>query len=175
MTSRIVYRSRWITLREDQVIRPNGERGTYGFIQLRLTAGVLAIDSRNHIALIEEFRYPLKTTTYELPRGLSVPGETPLQAAQREASEEAGIVGGRWQKLGVLNPGPGFTNEYLHLFLVRGFRVEETHPDDVEVQRVHWVPFPTLRKWIHKGKCNDAMTLAAIARYDTLAKKQRAG
>ncbi len=160
---------------EDNVIRPDKKRGIYGFLVLRASVGVLAIDSRNRVALVEEYRYPLKVTTFELPRGLSERGETPLHAAKREAQEEAGISGGRWQAMGVLNPGPGFTNEFLHLYVVRGFRVGETHPEGVEVQRVHWVPFPTLRQWIHKGKCNDAMTLAAVARYDTLAKKQKAG
>lgn len=168
------YTNAWIQVVEDKVIRPDRKRGIYGFLDMRPSVGVVAIDKRHRIALVEEYRYPLKVTTYEFPRGMVEKGENILAAAKREAQEEAGISGGRWTSMGILNPGPGFTNEFLHLYAVRDFRVGKAHPEGVEVQRVHWVPVPTLRLWMRTGKCNDAMTLAAVARYDTLAKKRKA-
>ncbi|NLF58413.1 MAG: DNA mismatch repair protein MutT, partial [Candidatus Hydrogenedens sp.] len=41
--SRVVYRNPWITVREDEVIRPDGLPGIYGVVETRIAAGVLAL------------------------------------------------------------------------------------------------------------------------------------
>ena len=58
VASREVYRSRWMTVREDQIRRLDGTPGTYGVIDRPDYALVIAQDE-DRFCLVEQFRYPL--------------------------------------------------------------------------------------------------------------------
>src|SRR5690349_19674203 len=56
--SREVYRNDWMTVREDQVRRPDGSEGIYGVIDKPDYALIIACDG-DRFRLVEQFRYPL--------------------------------------------------------------------------------------------------------------------
>ncbi|MGH8272572.1 MAG: NUDIX domain-containing protein, partial [Gammaproteobacteria bacterium] len=77
--SRIVYENRWIRVREDQVVRPDGGAGIYGVVEIRPSVGIVAINSRDEIVLVGQWRYASGHYSWEIPRGGSQPGETDMQ------------------------------------------------------------------------------------------------
>jgi len=78
--------------------------------------------ARDSVLLIEQFRAAIYIAgeaapwTWEPPAGLIDPGETPEQAARREAREEAGLTVDRLERVGSLYPSSGSSGEYIHIF-----------------------------------------------------------
>lgn len=78
------------------------------------------IDDVEHVALIRQYRHPVRTTEWELPAGLlDVAGERPWETARRELLEEADLVAGRWDVLIDFFASPGGLSEVLRVFLAR--------------------------------------------------------
>ena len=68
IASREVYRNHWMLLREDEILRSNGERGVYGVVEKEDAAIILPID-RGRVWLVEQFRYTIGERALELPQG----------------------------------------------------------------------------------------------------------
>lgn len=82
---------------------------------------IAAIDDDGRLLLINQYRQPIGTRTWELPAGLlDVPGEDPLAAAQRELAEEADLVATDWRRLVAFHSSGGGSNELITVFEARG-------------------------------------------------------
>src|SRR4051812_46381851 len=93
LNSRLVYDNAWITVREDQVLQPDGKPGIYGVVHFKTRAvGVLPVDDLGHVWLVGQFRYPLGFYSWEIPEGGADEGESREKAARRELREETGLV-----------------------------------------------------------------------------------
>jgi hypothetical protein len=66
--SRTVYANAWLRLREDTVIRPDGQPGSYGVVKMNPSAGVIALNDASEIALVTQWRYTLGRMSVEIPR-----------------------------------------------------------------------------------------------------------
>ena len=51
-SSRVAYENAWIRVREDHVIRPDGGPGIYGVVEIRPSAGIVALNERDEVALV---------------------------------------------------------------------------------------------------------------------------
>src|SRR6266702_3077532 len=68
LSSREVYRNRWLRLREDQILRSDGKKGIYGVVEKDDAAIILPIDE-GRVWLVEQFRYTIQERALELPQG----------------------------------------------------------------------------------------------------------
>lgn len=117
VSSKRVYDNPWITVREDQVIRPDGEPGIYGVVHYKnIAVGVLAVEE-DHVYLVGQYRYPLQRYSWEIPEGGCPEGEEPQRAAQRELREETGLEAARWRMLGEAHLSNSAADEYAVWFL----------------------------------------------------------
>ena len=89
--TREVYANRWITVREDQVRRPDGSPGVYGVVTVRSPAVfVVALTEAVEVLLVTIDRHTVGPSV-EVPAG-GTDGEDPLVAARRELAEETGMA-----------------------------------------------------------------------------------
>src|SRR4051812_2768748 len=102
--SQEIYRDPWISVRVDDVIRPDGKPGIHSVIHVKAGVTVLAVDAERHAYLAEEFHYGVGRVTLEGVSGGNDPPETFLDTARRELREELGIVAERWTELGAVDP-----------------------------------------------------------------------
>lgn len=163
LTSRTAYENAWLRVREDQVIRPDGNPGIYGVVEIRPSVGIVAINEGDEIVLVGQWRYALNRYSWEIPRGGSQPGETNMQrAAERELAEEAGVLAAHWEELGAVDVGNGVLNDVQSLFLATGLTATNTNFDPEEDIAIIWKPFDEAAAMAMNGTITEVCSVAAI-------------
>jgi ADP-ribose pyrophosphatase len=132
LASEEVYRDSWITLTKNDVIRPDGEPGTFACARIKAGVAVLALDSAGVVYLAQEFRFAVGREMLEVCSGGLEPDEEPLAAAQRELKEELGIEAAEWTEVGVIDPIASIVVAPVRLFLARGLRIGEPAHESTE-------------------------------------------
>jgi 8-oxo-dGTP pyrophosphatase MutT (NUDIX family) len=163
LASRTAYENAWIRIREDRVVRPDGNEGIYGVVEMRPSVGVIALNNAREIVLVGQWRYPLGRYSWEIPRGGSAPGELDLEAvARRELREEAGVQAQCWLSLGAVDLNNGVTNDVEHLFLATDLKLCDRNLDPEEEMEVQWVPFETAVQMAMDGRITEVCSIAGI-------------
>lgn len=164
--SRVVYENRWIRVREDDVVRPDGEPGVYGVVEVRhASVFVVALTDDDRVVLVSQRRYATGAESVEVPAG-GTDGEDPLAAAQRELVEETGLVAREWTAVGRMDALNGIANAPEHVFLARGLsRVADDGHGRVEegIDTVRTVPFADVLRLVADGTIRDGESVAALA------------
>jgi 8-oxo-dGTP pyrophosphatase MutT (NUDIX family) len=165
LRSRIAYANDWITVREDEVIRPDGQPGIYGVVETRIATGVIALTPEDEIYLVGQYRYPLDCYSWEIVEGGADPGEPPLAAAQRELREEAGLIAEHWEQLGgEIHVSNCISSERGYVYLARGLREVAAAPEGTELLQVRKVPLEAAFGMLDRGEISDAVTIIALLR-----------
>jgi 8-oxo-dGDP phosphatase len=106
---------------QDRVRTPDGEVMTREYVRHPGAVGVIALDEHERVALVRQYRHPVRHRLVEPPAGLlDVDGEDYLVAAQRELAEEVGLAATTWHVLVDLFTTPGVIGETLRIYLARG-------------------------------------------------------
>ena len=156
------YRGSFLSLHVDQVLLPNGRTSIREVVEHVDGVGILALDERNNVLAVTQYRYVVGRTLLEIPAGKLEPGEDPVTGALRELREETGAVPDVFLPLGRILPSPGCYSEVLYLFLARGLRVGEQSPDPDEFLHLERIPFPEMVHRCLTGEIEDAKTVAAV-------------
>ena len=163
--SRNIYENPWISVREDTVIRPDGEAGIYGVVHYKNTAvGVLPVE-KDQIYLVGQYRYPLERYSWEIPEGGCPEGEEPLRAAQRELTEETGFEARNWRMLGEAYLSNSVADEHAVWFLATDLVPGEQQPEGTEVIVVRRVPLREAIAMATDGTITDALSVLALTTY----------
>ncbi|MEX5635458.1 NUDIX domain-containing protein [Parafrankia sp. FMc2] len=121
--SSVVYQGRIIGVRRDMVRMPDGDTSQRDVVVHPGAVGVVALDDRERVVMVRQYRHPVRGPLWELPAGLlDVPGEPASRAAARELAEEAGLHAGRIDLLVDVYASPGMTDEAYRVFLARDLR-----------------------------------------------------
>jgi len=123
------------------------------------SAVMMAVDKKDRILLVKQFRLPAGKDLWELPAGRIDAGEKPLQAAKRELREETGYQANKWVKLISYWASPGYVAEKMNLFLALDLTAGEQQPMEDERIEIAWFTRKQIRKWIRDGKIEDGKTL----------------
>ena len=167
LSSREVYRNPWLTLREDQVIRPDGSEGIYSVVETRIATGVCALTPNRELYLVGQYRYPTDVYSWELVEGGTDDGETPLEAIQRELREEAGLVARTWTPLGgEIHMSNCISSEVGYLFVAEDLEEVEPDPECTEVLQVKRVSFDEALAMVDSGEIVDAFSIMGILRLE---------
>jgi ADP-ribose pyrophosphatase len=163
-TSRI-YENPWFGVREDRVIRPDGQPGTYSVVSAARTAtGILPLWPDGSLTLVGQYRYPIGEYSWEIPEGGGGLGDDPESIARRELLEETGIQAGKFEYLGRIHTSNCFVDEVCHLFLASSLTPGTPLPDAVEVIRLRREPLATVVQMVIDGTITDSITVAGVFR-----------
>ena len=159
---REVYRSKIFTVMEEVAKDPSGFVIDRAIVRHHGSAVMMALDDRNRVLLVKQFRLPAERDLWEIPAGRLDPGENPLAAAKRELAEETGYTAKKWKKMASWWPSPGFLSEKMHLFLARDLTRGQANPMEDERIEARWFKKKDLDKLIRDGKIEDGKTLIAF-------------
>ncbi len=166
LSSREVYRNHWMRVREDEILRSNGEKGIYGVVEKHDAAIILPIDD-GRVWLVEQFRYAVQERALELPQGgWEMEIDSPEELARGELKEELGHDAAHMTHLGTLWIAYGFLRQKLHVFLATGLSPVLAKRDAEEHDLVaHRVPIAEFEQMMVDGAIRDECTLAAWGLY----------
>lgn len=162
LSSKTVYKNPWIKVREDKVIKPDGSEGIYGVIKKKPSVVVVPVSEQGEIYLVKVFRYTTGAESYELPAG-HVEGKRPLQAAQDELQEEAGLKADSWRLLGEHFNSPGLSDMVIYSFLAADLKTGHEHQQAEEgISHVTALPSQRVMQMARSGSITDGITLMAL-------------
>lgn len=166
LSTREVYRNRWMRLREDEILRSNGQKGIYGVVEKDDAAIILPIDN-GRIWLVEQFRYAIQERALELPQGSwERQVHDPEQLARGELQEETGLHAAQMTQLGRLWVSYGYARQRMFVFLATGLSETAKNPDAEEHDFViHNVPIEEFEQMMMDGVIRDDCTVAAWGLY----------
>ncbi len=166
LSSSEVYRNHWMKVREDQILRSNGERGVYGVVEKHDAAIILPID-KGRIWLVEQYRYTIGERALELPQGgWEREIDDPEVLARGELKEETGLEADRMTRLGELWIAYGFTRQKQHVYLASGLTAAEARRDREEHDlQVCSLSVGEFEQRMLSGAIRDSCTLAAWGLY----------
>ncbi len=122
----VLARGRIADFLEDEVRAPDGALIKREYLQHPGAVAVIALDDHERVALVRQYRHPVRHRLVEPPAGLlDLVGEDYLVGAQRELAEEVDLAAGRWNVLVDLFSTPGILGESLRIYLAR-----DLHPTD---------------------------------------------
>ncbi|GLX50755.1 ADP-ribose pyrophosphatase [Streptomyces hygroscopicus subsp. hygroscopicus] len=163
--SREVYRNPWMTVREDDIRRPDGSTGLYGVVDKPDYALVIPRDGDGGLHLVEQYRYPVAGRYWEFPQG-SWPagheGAPPLELARAELREETGLRAARMTYLGRVHVAYGYASQGCHVFLAEELTQgpPEREASEADMRQCRAGP-AEWRDLVRAGRITDAATLAA--------------
>lgn len=165
LSRRIAYETAWITVYDDRVIRPDGQPGIYGMVHFRSRAvGVVAIDERDRVLLVGQYRYTLDLYSWEIPEGGAALNEEPLQAAQRELREETGYAAARWQEILRSHLSNSVSDEEAICYLATDLQAGASEPEGTEQLQVIWVSFDEALRMAARGEITDSLSILGLQR-----------
>jgi 8-oxo-dGTP pyrophosphatase MutT (NUDIX family) len=159
----VAYQNPWIVVHHDEVIRPDGRPGIYGVVHYRNRAvAIVAVDERDRILLVGQYRYTLDVYSWEVPEGGAAVGEDPLAAAQRELREETGYSADRWEQIGRVHLSNSVSDEEAICYLATEPRAGTAEPEGTEQLQVQWVSFAEALAMSGDGRITDALSVVAL-------------
>ena len=163
-SSKRIYSGKLISLREDLCILPNNKEAVRVVVEHPGAVAVIAVKD-DKVLLVEQFRYPIKRTTWEVPAGKLDANETKEACAARELEEETGLKAEKMTYLFSYYTTPGFSDEIMHFFLAEGLYEGKSNPDEDEFINVKEVTLEEALNEIGKEKICDAKTILALLWY----------
>ncbi len=152
---------------QDQVRTPDGQLIAREYVKHPGAVGVIALDDHDRVALVRQYRHPVRHRLIEPPAGLLHVGEDYLQAMQRELAEEVGLAARNWAVLVDLFTTPGILGESLRIYLARDLTTvdapggfsregEEAHMDTV------WASLEDLVEAVLGGRLHNPTVVSGV-------------
>jgi ADP-ribose pyrophosphatase len=157
-----IYEGKIINLRVDTVELSSGRKTKREIVEHAGCTAIVAIDSESNVLLVRQYRKAVERTLLEIPAGGIERGETPLDGARRELEEETGFSAEKWEELSFFYTSPGFTTEYIHLYLATDLKPVKRAADDDENIELVRVPLKKAPELITSREVCDAKSIAGL-------------
>jgi ADP-ribose pyrophosphatase len=157
-----IYKDPWIDVRQDDVVRPDGQPGIHSVIRIKPGVTVLALDEAGTVYLTEEFHYAVGRVTLEGVSGGIDPGEEAEATARRELREELGIEATTLLDLGSVDPFTTNVVSPTRLYLARGLTFLPSAPEGTEQIRCVKLPLSEAAAMVLDGRITHAPTCVVI-------------
>ncbi len=122
---------------------------------------ILPFDGEN-IYFVEQYRHPAGKKLLELPAGKLEKNEDPVKCAQRELQEEVGFFPYKLTLIAKFYTAPGYSTEYMYLYLAEDLRKSKLPEDKDEFLNVIKLPVKDAHRMLKEGKMEDAKTIIGL-------------
>ena len=162
LSVRTVQEGRIFNYEELTVEFPNGDVGLRDVIRHPGATGIVAINEKREVLLVNQYRTALGRVTTEIPAGRLEAGEDPLDCATRELEEETAWRAGSMERLATINTCAGFCDEALHIYIAHELTPGVLCLDTDEFVNQVWVPLDEAVAACKSGLIQDSKTIIGL-------------
>ena len=163
LDSKHIYENPWIRLVEHQVINPNGGKGIYGEVHFKnIAIGIIPISDDGYTWLVGQYRFPLKSYSWEIPEGGGALSQNPLESAHRELNEETGIRAKQLIEIQRLHLSNSVSDELAIIYIAKDLEMGIAMPEETEQLQIKKLKFLEAYQMVINGEITDSMSVAGI-------------
>ena len=160
--SETLMQGRAFKIRRDHLKTPDGRETKYEIIEHGGSVIIVPVDADGNLLFVRQYRHAAGMDLLELPAGTR-DGDEPFEdCAAREIREETGMEAGKLQKLGEFYLAPGYSTEFMVVYLATDLKHNPLEADDDEFLELEKIPVQKAMEMSERGKVPDAKTLAAL-------------
>lgn len=141
---------------------PDGKTRFFDLVVHSGAVTLVPVDDRGNIWFVRQYRIGSSSELLELPAGTLDPNEDPLVCANREIREEIGMAAESMTKLGEMYLAPGYSTEFMHIYMAKGLIHDPLDPDADEFLQTEIIPIPRVYEMAERGEIHDSKSLAAL-------------
>lgn len=157
-----IYKGRVFDVRQDHLRAPDGKLVKLDIVAHPGAVTLVPVDEQGHIWFIRQYRHPARRDLLELPAGVTEAGEDPEASARREIREEIGMAAGHLLKVGEFFLAPGYSTEYMLVYLATGIYPDPLQGDEDEYIDIEKIRIDQAFRMAETGQIQDAKSLAAL-------------
>ena len=160
--SEILFKGRAFAIRRDHLKTPDGRETKFDIIEHGGSVVIVPLDSEGNLLFVRQYRHAASMDLLELPAGTLEEGEDPALCAAREIREETGFAADNIQKIGDFYLAPGYSTEFMRVYLARDLRHDPLAADADEFLSLEKIPLAEALQKAERGEIPDAKSLAAL-------------
>lgn len=160
--SETLLQGRTFKIRRDYLKTPNGSETRLEIIEHGGSVVLIPIDDEGNLLFVRQYRHAAGEDLLELPAGTRDGDEPFEECAAREIREETGMEAGKLQKVGEFYLAPGYSSEFMVVYLATGLKENPLEADDDEFLQVEKIPLKKAIQMAERGDIPDAKSLAAL-------------
>ncbi|WP_096085659.1 ADP compounds hydrolase NudE [Agaribacterium haliotis] len=164
LTRRPVCNGRLFKVEAADIRFSNGEEREYEYLRSGSTAAVIIVpvNENNEVLLVQEYGIGVEAYEWTLPKGKVDPGESHLEAANRELKEEAGFGARDLVLLKCMSQSPNYMQHFTQIVLARDLYAESLPGDEPEPLAVRAFSLEHLSELVAREDLTEARTIAAL-------------
>jgi ADP-ribose pyrophosphatase len=160
--SELIYEGHAFSVRHELISLPDGKQKRYDLVGHKGSVTLVPVNDKGELYFVRQYRIGAKRHLLELPAGVLETGEDPSAGAAREVREETGMAASQLIKIGDFYMAPGYTDEFLTIFLATGLYPSPLAADPDEFLELEIIPFEKALAMAESGELQDGKSLAAL-------------
>lgn len=160
--SESLLKGRAFAIRRDWLKTPDGRETKYDIIEHGGSVILVPVDADGNLLFVRQYRHAAGQDLLELPAGTLEAGEDPAVCAAREIREETGFAAGKLEKIGEFYLAPGYSTEFMIVYLARDLAYDPLEADADEFLTLEKIPVQQALEMAERGEIPDAKSLAAL-------------
>lgn len=162
LSSEIMYQGWVFNVRRDQVRTPENNQMTLDIVEHANAVTIVPVDEQGRVWFVRQYRHAAGNEILELPAGKLEDAEQPDICASREIREEIGMAAKKLEKVGEFYLAPGYSTEYMHVYLATDLYPAPLPGDEDEFLVVETYSIEQVYQLADTGQILDAKSLAAL-------------
>lgn len=162
LRSETLLQGRVFRIRRDTLKTPDGRETKFEIIEHGGSVVVIPVDEHGDMYFVRQYRHAAGMDLLELPAGTRDGDEPYEECAAREIREETGMEAGKLQKVGEFFLAPGYSSEFMEVYLATDLKHNPLEADEDEFLSVEKYPVRQAIEMAERGEMPDAKSLAAL-------------
>jgi 8-oxo-dGTP pyrophosphatase MutT (NUDIX family) len=162
LRSEPLFQGRAFRIRRDWLKTPDGRETRFDIVEHGGSVIIIPVDEHGNLLFVRQYRHAAGTDLLELPAGTRDGDEPYEDCAAREIREETGMAAGKLERIGDFYLAPGYSTEFMAVFLATDLSHDPLEADADEFLQVEKIPVKKALEMAGRGEVPDAKSLAAL-------------